>query len=114
MRCLATHYQSSSALPQRAHHAHGHEAAGARIVLAWNIANFEAQLAEGALCDDLVPVAVDSGVGDHTHLGAIESNAGQAHRRGHVDAFGEAQRTFARAAAEELARLTELGSLGGA
>ena len=49
-------------------------------------------------------VAVDVRVGDDAHLGAIEADAGQADRRGYVDTFGKAQRAFAGAAAEQLAR----------
>jgi hypothetical protein len=75
-------------------HAHGHQSAGARVLLTGNVANLEAQLAEGTLGDDLMLVALNVWVGDDADFGSVEANACQSDGGGDVDALGKAQRAL--------------------
>src|SRR5256885_979568 len=81
--------QRCTALAQRVDDAHRDQPARAWIGVGRDVVDLEAQLAEVAMGHDFVRISVHAGVGDHAYLGSIQADAGQAHRRGYVDAFGE-------------------------
>ncbi len=92
---------------QGVQNAHRDDTARARIVVAGNAPDLEAQLAESALRNNLVRVALQRRISHHAHFGAIEPDARQTDGSGDVDVLGEAQRALARGAPKELARLTQ-------
>src|SRR5204863_2003450 len=103
VRSSSPYAQQGAALAQRVDNAHRHQPPGARVLLARDAADLEAQRAERALRHHLVLVALDRRVGDDADFGAVEAQPGEAHRGRDVDALGELQRALARGAAEDLA-----------
>lgn len=80
---------------------HCDEPPGPRILVRRNSLHLEAQTSERAGSRDLVLISIDFWISDDTNFGPIESESGEADRRGDVNAFWILDRRVSRIPAED-------------